>query len=454
MSDELVEQLEKWLDEDEFQEIVDAVLEVPAEDRDYEQISYLGRALNNLERYEEALEQFLLITAEGQEDALWHFRTGYSYYNLKRYEEAASAFAAADELEPDDEDTLSYLEWSKERAAKKAKAAKTAKKPKPSQAPLKLAGASDLGNLWNDRDPASQAYMSARPTDELIEAVEERLVFKLPAAYVALMKLHNGGIPRKTYFPVSEAGAGNETADYIVISAILGIGKEKKNSLGGAAGSRVIIEEGGYPEIGVVICECPSGREVVMLDYRNNGNDGEPEVVHVDRDNQYKITYLAANFEVFIAGLTSREAEPTAAVSAINDETVVVGAETETEVEAEAEAPLDIDPESIKPFILVEQDKGGMSVILTVGTYKEELFQLRENEGFEGSGYDWASLAAVFLEEQMPELSGTIRFDPEADMFCAYSADRAALQQFAVRFKAACEDDELMKDLFSRAELD
>nr|WP_281257780.1 immunity 51 family protein [Paenibacillus donghaensis] len=141
-------------------------------------------------------------------------------------------------------------------------------------------------------------------------------------------------------------------------------------------------------------------------------------------------------------------------MSAINDETVVVGAETETEVEAEAEAPLDIDPESIKPFILVEQDKGGMSVILTVGTYKEELFQLRENEGFEGSGYDWASLAAVFLEEQMPELSGTIRFDPEADMFCAYSADRAALQQFAVRFKAACEDDELMKDLFSRAELD
>lgn len=47
-----------------------------------------------------------------------------------------------------------------------------------------------------------------------------------------------------------------------------------------------------------------------------------------------------------------------------------------------------------------------------------------------------------------------IRFDPEADMFCAYSADRAALQAFAARFKQACEDDALIRDLFSRAELD
>ena len=44
---------------DEFEEIVDAITEIPAEDRDYVLISHLGRALNNLERYEEAVEQFL-----------------------------------------------------------------------------------------------------------------------------------------------------------------------------------------------------------------------------------------------------------------------------------------------------------------------------------------------------------------------------------------------------------
>jgi hypothetical protein len=53
----------------------------------------------------------------------------------------------------------------------------------------------------------------------------------------------------------------------------------------------------------------------------------------------------------------------------------------------------------------------------------------------------------------MPEGQGVIRFDPEADMFCAYSADRGTLQAFAARFKQACEDDALIRDLFSRAEL-
>ena len=64
-----------------------------------------------------------------------------------------------------------------------------------------------------------------------------------------------------------------------------------------------MIENGGYPEIGVVICDCPSQSEVVMLDYRSSGNDGEPEVIHVDKANDYKITRLASNFEAFVGGL-------------------------------------------------------------------------------------------------------------------------------------------------------
>ncbi|MCY7169950.1 Imm51 family immunity protein [Streptococcus mitis] len=48
------------------------------------------------------------------------------------------------------------------------------------------------------------------------------------------------------------------------------------------------------------------------------------------------------------------------------------------------------------------------------------MFDTREEEGFEGNGYDWESLALVFLEEKMPELSDAIYFDPEGSMFCAY----------------------------------
>lgn len=74
--------------------------------------------------------------------------------------------------------------------------------------------------------------------------------------------------------------------------------------------------------------------------------------------------------------------------------------------------------------------------------------------GLRGNGYDWGSLAQVFLDEKCPELSVHIDFDPEASMFCAFSSNTAALADFIRRFKAACEDRSLILDLFSRAELD
>jgi uncharacterized protein YjiK len=109
--------------------------------------------------------------------------------------------------------------------------------------------------------------------------------------------------------------------------------------------------------------------------------------------------------------------------------------------------------EKIKPFFWVQHDNSA-SVCLNVGGYKNEIFQTREDEGFEGNGYDWASLAQVFLKELNPALIEIIKFDPEASMFCAYSSDPKALKSFITSFKKACENDGLIQDLFSRAELD
>lgn len=295
MTDELLAQLEAWHEEDEFQEIVDAITEIPEADRDYVLTSHLGRAYNNLGQYEEGLVQYLTIEEEGEGDPLWHYRVGVSYYYLERYDEALKAFTIADQLEPDDEDTLEFLGWIKRKLAKKA-----AKKPmkKPAKKPVM---AFDSSNFWDDSEYAFEEYISEPPTDDLITSVEEELVFKLPAYYVAMMKLHNGGIPQKTRFPIGESTS--EAGDHITISGIMGIGRDKAKSLCGTAGSRVVIEDGGYPEIGVVICDCPSSNSVVMLDYRSFGNDGIPEVVHIDRDSKYKITSLAPNFETFISGL-------------------------------------------------------------------------------------------------------------------------------------------------------
>lgn len=109
--------------------------------------------------------------------------------------------------------------------------------------------------------------------------------------------------------------------------------------------------------------------------------------------------------------------------------------------------------EQITPFFWVDHDKTA-SVCLNAGDYKPEIFASRKEEGFLGNGYDWGSLAQVFLEEKKPELSEVINFDPEAGMYCVYSSDKAALQEFAIAFKQACEDTELIMDLFSRAILD
>ena len=115
--------------------------------------------------------------------------------------------------------------------------------------------------------------------------------------------------------------------------------------------------------------------------------------------------------------------------------------------------------EKISPFNLLIYDEDpqnvrGSLIYYPDGEYRQEVFDTREEEGFEGNGYDWESLALVFLEEKMPELSDAIDFDAEGSMFCAYSSKVDALSRFALGLKEFCDDIEAMKDLFSRAELD
>jgi hypothetical protein len=47
---------------------------------------------------------------------------------------------------------------------------------------------------------------------------------------------------------------------------------------------------------------------MVCLDYRECGPTSEPQVVHVDQSLDYKITFVAPDFESFIRGLEGDEA--------------------------------------------------------------------------------------------------------------------------------------------------
>ncbi|WP_340003339.1 Imm51 family immunity protein [Paenibacillus sp. FSL K6-0276] len=255
MDKDLLKQLTLWHNKSQHAKIINKIMDIPEVDRDYDLVCLLARALNNQENYNEAIQYFLSVQEQGEHDPLWHFRIGYAYYYLEQYKEAIVAFEQAVALDPEDSHGRTFLEMSRNAAAR----------------------------------------------------------------------------------------AGNETIHIVNVEKGMRIGTD-------------------------------------------------PRLLEVE--------------------------------------------------------------EKINPFGLVAHNNGSISMILGVGKYKHEIFQTRAEEGCEGNGYDWGSLAAVFLEEKMPHLVDIIRFDPEADTFCIYTDNKEAILSFAIAFKEACEDDSLMKDLFSRAVLD
>jgi tetratricopeptide (TPR) repeat protein len=112
----LISRLKRWHEKNKHEEIVGAIEKIPKEEWDYELSSIYARALNNLERYDEALKTLLPLADMGKEDGLWYFRIGYSLYYLNREEEAAGYFQKAIDYGDDGEDTKQFLEASLEEA--------------------------------------------------------------------------------------------------------------------------------------------------------------------------------------------------------------------------------------------------------------------------------------------------------------------------------------------------
>ena len=164
----------------------------------------------------------------------------------------------------------------------------------------------DFSDFWKDSEYSLREYVDESPTDELINSIESEIGYKLPASYVELMKLHNGGTPKNCCFPTAERTSWAD--DHCAITGIMGIGRTKTYSLCGDLGSQFMINEWGYPNTGILICDCPSaGHDMIMLDYSKCGKDGEPEVFHVDQERDYKKIFLAKDFETFIRGLLNED---------------------------------------------------------------------------------------------------------------------------------------------------
>ncbi|WP_436278249.1 SMI1/KNR4 family protein [Micromonospora gifhornensis] len=136
-------------------------------------------------------------------------------------------------------------------------------------------------------------------TDEVLRSVQAQLGRRLPTAYVDLARRHNGGSFARTAHPAPSRTSWAE--DHVGVDMLAAIGRTARFSLCGEFGSAFWVAEWGYPDIGVYIADCPSaGHDMIALDYRSVG---EPAVVHVDQEWNYRITVLAPDFETFVAGL-------------------------------------------------------------------------------------------------------------------------------------------------------
>jgi hypothetical protein len=162
-------------------------------------------------------------------------------------------------------------------------------------------------DFWRESAYARKEYIGVPLTDLALEHVQRTLRYRLPSAYVALMKQQNGGFPAKPCYRTESAGGRAE--DHVRISGIFSVGSEKSHSLCGPRGSEFWISEWGYPAIGVYFADCPSaGHDLFCFDYRACGPTGEPRIVHVDQERDYEVTRLAEDFASFLCSLEAPDA--------------------------------------------------------------------------------------------------------------------------------------------------
>lgn len=168
-----------------------------------------------------------------------------------------------------------------------------------------MLGDFDLKDFWKDSAESKKNFICKDASTEDIKKCEEKLGFKLPDSYIALMKGHNGGMLGRNVF--QKRDTNGKIVKSMICEFLNAIGDEKTFSLL-ADWSKWTTE--GYDKgilIGLHMPDSGYGKKY-YLDYSICGNLGEPRVIchtRVWRDNHARHVEfeLADTFEDFIKGL-------------------------------------------------------------------------------------------------------------------------------------------------------
>ncbi|MDO5663709.1 MAG: DUF4026 domain-containing protein [Bacteroidia bacterium] len=119
----LEEKLVYWHEIDKHNKVIEAIEQIPDEERTFDLIEKLARAYNNVDREEDALKLMKTVQEEGADDAKWNFRMGYAYFYRSEGDRegnlllAINHFSKAHSLDPADPDAPAFIKYCKEGLA-------------------------------------------------------------------------------------------------------------------------------------------------------------------------------------------------------------------------------------------------------------------------------------------------------------------------------------------------
>ncbi|MCI0640159.1 MAG: SMI1/KNR4 family protein [Gemmataceae bacterium] len=153
-----------------------------------------------------------------------------------------------------------------------------------------------MDDFWHD---VVDEYTGPPLTDDMVRVAEKIIGRKLPESYLRLLRIRNGGYPRRDCFPTSQPNSWAE--DHIQIQTVFGVGFDL--GIDGPRGFK--LRDRGCPDLGIVIADTPSGgHDFILLDYRACGPHGEPKVAHVETEGGVSApVVIAPDFETFARGL-------------------------------------------------------------------------------------------------------------------------------------------------------
>jgi SMI1 / KNR4 family (SUKH-1) len=149
-------------------------------------------------------------------------------------------------------------------------------------------------------DGAVDIDVQAPLTEAMVARAQETLGVQLPDAYLALLRIQNGGYTTKPFQAHPAPEPTSWAPDHVPFDSMFGIGASGE----GVLRSPDLLHEWGMPQ-GLVLLT-GDGHWWVALDYRKPGSTGPPSVVWYDNEVGEDIQ-LAPDFKSFIEGLRSED---------------------------------------------------------------------------------------------------------------------------------------------------